>query len=261
MENLSDIPVNAFDIGVLLVILVSALFAYARGFVHEILSIVGWVGATFITIGAFPYVKPFARDMISIDLVADLLGGVVIFVLSLVILSLLTRAISQHIKNSALNILDRSLGFLFGIARGALIICAAFIVLEMFLPQTTKDDSDKTNQKTAETTENTPSTDEKDENTKDEAKLPNWILESRSIELIKPGAAILAALIPQSDKDQTKEQIQQSKTATEKILDETKIVRDLLMPSPKSDDKTSSGTYNKKERSALERLIENSQKP
>ena len=115
MDALSDLPINVVDIGVLLILLISAVLAYACGFVHEVLSVGGWIGAIFATFYGFPYAKPFARKYISLDLAADLTAGTVIFIVTLVFLSLITRAVAKSVKASALNVLDRSLGFLFGL--------------------------------------------------------------------------------------------------------------------------------------------------
>lgn len=226
MENLNDLPINAIDIGVIAILLLSALFAYMRGFVHEVLSIAGWVGASLITIYAFPYIKPYARDFISVNLVADLAGGTVVFILSLVVLSLITRSISQGIRNSALNILDRSLGFLFGLLRGVLIVCVGFIILELFIPRD---------------------------------KLPNWVMEARSMELIIPGSEMLTSLIPDESRKDASDKAGEAKSKAEKLIDDSKVVRDLLLPAPKGTGKDRSGTYNSKERQQMQRLIENSQ--
>ena len=166
MDNPADVPiVNALDIGIAVLVLISAVLAYVRGLVHEVLSVAGWIGAIFATFYGFPFLQPYARQLITIDIVADFGAGIVIFVLSLVILSLMTRRISTKVKESPLNAVDRSLGFLFGLLRGALIVCIAYIGLGMFYPQ---DDR------------------------------PQWISEARSMELIGPGAALLVALIPEN---------------------------------------------------------------
>ncbi|MGA0394649.1 MAG: CvpA family protein, partial [Rhodospirillales bacterium] len=62
---MDSLPVNATDLVIFVVLLISALLAFARGFVHELLSIVGWIGAIFATIYGYPYLKPFARDLIT----------------------------------------------------------------------------------------------------------------------------------------------------------------------------------------------------
>ena len=118
MDNL---PINVTDIVLGAVLLLSALLAYARGFVHEVLAVAGWIGAILAAIYGLPYAKPFARDLIPHELAADVAAGVVIFVATLIVLSLLTRAVAGMVKASALNMLDRSLGFLFGLGtrRGA----------------------------------------------------------------------------------------------------------------------------------------------
>ena len=111
MDAINDLPINIVDIGVLLVLLVSAVLAYARGFVHEVLSVGGWIGAIFATFYGFPYAKPFARKYIALDLAAYLVAGTVIFIVTLVFLSLITRAIAKQVQASALNVLAYS-GFL-----------------------------------------------------------------------------------------------------------------------------------------------------
>jgi membrane protein required for colicin V production len=88
---MGDFPVNVTDIAVIVVLLISALLAYARGFVHEVLAVAGWVGAIFATIYGFPYARPYARSLIPVELIADLVAGLVIFVVTLVLLSFVTR--------------------------------------------------------------------------------------------------------------------------------------------------------------------------
>lgn len=211
MEALNDLPVNVVDIGVLLVLLISAVLAYARGFVHEVLSVGGWIGAIFATFYAFPYAKPFARKYISLDLAADLVAGTVVFIVTLVFLSLLTRAISKRVQSSALNVLDRSLGFLFGLARGAVLICVAYIGLTLVMP---------------------------------EEDHPDMIKNARTMELIKPGAALLEQLVP----DHITGRTSTSKTNID--------VKKMLTPAPKQETTPGSDGYNPDQRKSLEKLIE-----
>ena len=75
MEDIGNLPVNVFDVGVIAVLLVSALLAYARGFVHEVLAVVGWIGAIVATFYGFPYLQPYARQLIPMDLVLALGSG------------------------------------------------------------------------------------------------------------------------------------------------------------------------------------------
>ncbi len=163
MDSLDGLPINIIDIGVALTLLISAVLAYARGLVHEALSIGGWIGAALATAFFYPIAQPFARNLIPIELAADLSAGVLIFILTLVVLSLVTRALSARVKESALNMLDRSLGFLFGLARGALLVCVAYLALEFLVPR---------------------------------EEQPEWITSARTMPLITQGAATLLEFIP-----------------------------------------------------------------
>ncbi len=131
---MEELPINIADAVILLVLLISAFFGFMRGFVKEVLSISGWVGATFLTLFLFPFLKPYTRQYIENLLISDILTGVGIFILSLVIISFLTHAISERVKASALGALDRSLGIFFGIGRAVLIVGIAWLVFVQFIP-------------------------------------------------------------------------------------------------------------------------------
>ena len=122
------------DLGVGAVIVISALFAFARGIVREVLAIVGWVGAILATLQLFPYMQPFGRTHISSSILADLATGTAIFIFTLVLFSLLSYAIAARVRESRVSALDRSLGFLFGMGRGAVVTCLAYLLLALVMP-------------------------------------------------------------------------------------------------------------------------------
>src|SRR5690348_9186449 len=122
---MSSLPINGLDLTVGLVLLISALLAFLRGFVQETLSVGAWIGATFGALYGVRYVHPYAREVIPLDWAADAAATVVLFLLILFVLSIATNMIAQTVQRSSLNPLDRSLGFLFGIMRGAVILCVA----------------------------------------------------------------------------------------------------------------------------------------
>ena len=126
MENL---PINPLDGAVLAIILISGLMAYLRGFVDGVLSILVWIGAGAAAIYGLPHAKPFLRQIIGIEWIADIASGVIVFVVSLFVLGLIARSLASRVQESGLSQLDRSLGLLFGLLRGALIVCVAFIFI------------------------------------------------------------------------------------------------------------------------------------
>ncbi len=131
---MEELPINITDAVILIILLISAVFGFMRGFVKEVLSISGWVGATFLTLYLFPLLQPYARKYIENLLISDILTGIGIFILSLVILSFITHSISEKVKNSSLGALDRSLGIFFGIARAVVVVGILWLVFVQFIP-------------------------------------------------------------------------------------------------------------------------------
>ncbi|KAA0920800.1 CvpA family protein [Aquicoccus porphyridii] len=125
------------DGGVALVIVISALLAYSRGFVREALAIAGWIVAAVVAFIFAPQVQPlvkeipvvgsFLSDSCELSMIA---GFAAIFALALVIASLFTPLFASLVQRSALGGLDQGAGFLFGVFRGVLLIAIAFFVYE-----------------------------------------------------------------------------------------------------------------------------------
>src|SRR6187402_2288216 len=128
-------PITWLDILLLGVMLVSGLLAMIRGFMREILSITAWAAAAVATLLAYPRLLPIAKANISSDIVATgaVIGGV--FLVTLLIVSIITVRISDMILDSRIGALDRTLGFLFGLGRGLIIVVVAFLFFDWLVPQ------------------------------------------------------------------------------------------------------------------------------
>lgn len=126
---------TALDIVVIAAILISAVVAYWRGFVHEALSVAAWVLAAVVAYYAYPYLLPLGERFLPKGAVADIATGAIIFVIALAILHIIAKMLSRRVKHSALSPLDRSFGFLFGLARGLVLVCIGYIAVAWFMPQ------------------------------------------------------------------------------------------------------------------------------
>jgi membrane protein required for colicin V production len=120
---------------VLAVIVLSAILAYARGLVRESLSIVGWIVAALAGFTFAPVVAPIVRELPVLRDVLDtscelaiLAAFAVVFVVALIVVSLFTPLLAGAVQNSALGPVDQGLGFVFGIARGVLLVVIGLIV-------------------------------------------------------------------------------------------------------------------------------------
>jgi membrane protein required for colicin V production len=127
-------PITLLDIILLVVMLISALLAMVRGFMREVLSIASWAAAALLTLYAYPRLKPVVLQYFSNEVVASVLtvGGV--FLGTLLIVSVVTIKISDTILDSRVGALDRTLGFLFGLARGLVIVVVAFLFFNWLVP-------------------------------------------------------------------------------------------------------------------------------
>jgi membrane protein required for colicin V production len=122
------------DTGIVAVMLISALLAASRGFVKEILAVGAWIAAALTALFLFPLMKNFTRDLVSREILADGITIGMIFVLTLVFVSLISQPISKRVRESNMGSADRALGFGFGLVRGAFIITIGYLLLTWVAP-------------------------------------------------------------------------------------------------------------------------------
>lgn len=128
---------TAIDGIVAAVIVLSAILAYSRGFVREAMAIVGWIAAAIL---AFMFAKTVQPLIQELPVVGEFLGescelGIIaafaaVFAVALIVASLFTPLFSSAIQRSVLGGLDQGLGFLFGVARGVLLVGVALLVYD-----------------------------------------------------------------------------------------------------------------------------------
>ncbi len=242
------------DLIIIAILALSALLAFMRGFVREVLSIGAWVGAALATIYGFPIAQPFARKYIEVALFADIAAGVAIFVVALIVLTVLSHALSRNVRSSALGAVDRSLGLLFGLVRGAVLVCLAYLVMAWAIPQEDR---------------------------------PVWVAEARTLPLVQQGAGLLLKILPESALKQGEDAVGSAADGIGQAIDTGKAVQTLTPSTPTApatppatnggsggsgsgtgnggsaapDSGGANGTsgYNDAERKDLNRLLENTQ--
>lgn len=129
------------DAGVAVIIIVSGILAYSRGFMRETLAILGWIAAAVLAfmlapaahplVREIPYLGSFLGDSCELTVIAAFAA---VFAIVLVLASLFTPLFSSFVRNSALGGVDQGLGFFFGVARGILLVAIALLVFERAVP-------------------------------------------------------------------------------------------------------------------------------
>jgi len=158
-----SLGITAFDILVIVIVALSALYGMGRGFVSEILSLVAWIGAAFVTLYGFPHVRPWARQYMEPAAFADTIAIVVLGVVSLIILKFLAHFLGKLAKQSDLGFVDRSFGALFGLIRGLFVVCVVFLMVNWLVPK---------------------------------QSFPDWIAGARTLPLVEFGAELLSKVTP-----------------------------------------------------------------
>jgi membrane protein required for colicin V production len=217
---------NTVDIIVVAVIVISGLLAFSRGMVRELLSVGGWVAAALVTLYAYPYTQPLARKWIPIVIAADIAAALVVFVVTLVIASIVSNFIAARIHDTQFRALDRSLGLLFGIVRGAVLLSLAFLLISWMA---------KPNE------------------------MPGWVTAAKSRPLLAQGAKLLVSLAPRGLVDDTASKVEQMKGATHDAVEADRAMRRLTRPPTTADKPEERGGYSPEERRGMERVIEGTQ--
>lgn len=122
------------DVIVIGVVLLSAVLAYIRGFTREMFSLVAWVGAAAAAWFLLPYTEPYARQIVDDVLAARIIASVAVFVVALFAITLVGSPIVGRVRESRLRSMDRMLGGMFGVARGAVLVVLGYLVLISFYP-------------------------------------------------------------------------------------------------------------------------------
>ena len=122
------------DIGFIVVVLISAMLSMLRGFTREVLAIASWAAAAAAAYYFHPLLLPTMKGYIAKEQLALAAAAGAIFFGSLIVVSIITVRLSDVILDSRIGALDRSLGFVFGAARGALLCVVAFVFYSWLVP-------------------------------------------------------------------------------------------------------------------------------
>ena len=124
-------PIAILDLVVIGVLLISGLLAMLRGFTREVLAIASWAVAAIVTYLFYQQLVPVVMaNGVANEKIALAISVGAIFLGALIVAYFITAKLSDVILDSRIGALDRTLGFLFGLARGFLLMIVAFGLFE-----------------------------------------------------------------------------------------------------------------------------------
>ena len=119
------------------VIFISAILAYSRGFVREVMSILGWIAAAIVAYWAAPEVRPLISEIPYIGPYVDdscelgmILGFSAAFAVTLIVVSLFSPLFSSFIQKTKLGGFDAGAGLFFGVLRGVALVAVALVAYD-----------------------------------------------------------------------------------------------------------------------------------
>jgi membrane protein required for colicin V production len=120
---------NWVDLAVAGVLLVSGLLAAMRGFVREVLGLIAWAGAAYVALRVSPSLEPFFAGYVEEPPIVEGLALLTGFIVALVVFSLVAIFISKLVRGTVLGGINRTLGLVYGLLRGAALVVAAYILV------------------------------------------------------------------------------------------------------------------------------------
>lgn len=154
---------NVFDFIVIGVVAMSAIFALFRGLIRELVSIITWILSIGVTIYAYPAALGWLAPHVAHPLAAKAAAGIGTFLAAFTGLSLFGGAIISATSGANIGMLDKSLGFAFGMIRGLLIIAIIHLAAVQVMTDTA---------------------------------MPDWFTQAKTRRIVEMTSGTLAALIP-----------------------------------------------------------------
>ncbi len=220
------------DIGVVIVLLISAGVSFYRGFIREALTVVGVLGGAMAALLFGDNLKPMVRDwfgivdgqepdklfdIVSMALVADVAAYAMVFVGVFMLLQIASHFLASSAHAIGLGAIDRTLGVFFGVARGALLLGLVYLPFHAFLP---------------------------DENKKE------WLANSQTIFYVEGISDWLSGFLPKSEDAKKTAEVARDKLHQIDVLGDKRLSDD-----QKKDAVTQDG-YDEKARDGLDSLID-----
>jgi len=219
---------NTVDLTVLGVLLLSGILAFRRGFVREIFSLGTWIAAAIVAAHYYPELTPWMKaHHLKNDLAAEAASAIALFCGTLIILIPVGIIAGDYVKGPTLSALNRSLGLVFGLLRGFLVLSIVFLCFMFIWP---KDDTD----------------------------LPEWLETARTRPLLTYGSELIKDFIPEDEKEKIADHVRKSREEAEKAVEDAERLKTISTPVPKVERSRdgSSPVYDGTSKEKMEEIID-----
>jgi membrane protein required for colicin V production len=179
ISDISFLSLNNFDFLMFGIIGFSALFAIVRGFLKSFISFAGWVLSMAIGMKFYFLLEPIVSKYVTLGVVAAVIAGISLFLISSIIIAIINNIFYICFEAISGGLLDRSIGLLFGLLRGCLLVSFTFYILLMIMPQLGVKDAKELKNQSASS-----------------AYIPHWAKNSKTILLLNRGSLYIDEIMP-----------------------------------------------------------------
>lgn len=153
------------DVILVVIMLLSGFLAMLRGLTREILSILSWAVAALASLFIYNGYKEWARNFVEpkLHIIADIALVAVVFIAVLLVVEFITLRLSERVLDSRVGALDRTLGFVFGLVRGLLLVVICYELFNLIVPK---------------------------------ERYPAWVTEAKSLPVIESTGEAIISLLP-----------------------------------------------------------------
>ena len=157
------LTIDPTDLVILIIIFCFGLFSLFRGFIKELFSIVGWIFAIILATSYTPFVLSKIQVMLPSISLSPLIAGVLIALIVYILFRILGGLFQKKLAKANVSAINRSLGFLLGVAKGFALVCITIFITKTFL---------------------------------NEAEYPKWLRTSKSLPLLESMTMFAASQLP-----------------------------------------------------------------
>lgn len=216
---------NIFDLIGALVLISSGIFAFRRGLVREVMALGTWVLASIFAFSFYPMARPMLEETIKNQMLADAATAVGLFCIAIIILVPLGDYLTGLVKTPTLSSIDRSLGFVFGLLRGFIIMCLIYLGTTFIWPQ-------------------------------DQDSQPKWLSEAKTQSALAYGVELLKSVVPETV-ETADNVLDKSREEAKQAVEDAKRLEDISTPVPAYTNKNiPTSSYGDDNRSNMDNLID-----
>ena len=157
------LTIDPTDLVILIIIFCFGLFSLFRGFIKELFSIIGWIVAILLAVFFTPFVLSEIQVVLPSIGFSPLVFGALIALIIYILFRVLGGLFQKRLAKANISAINRSLGFLLGVAKGYALVCITVFITRAFLI---------------------------------EAEYPNWLRTSKSLPLMESTTMFVASQFP-----------------------------------------------------------------